>query len=301
MTGDAPADPYGLPAPSLGEALRHLRRNARVTGQQLAQRVGMSQARISRLENEVIRPTPHDVETLARALNAPDEVIARLVRRAAEAENRMTDWRSSTGAVADLQREVEELESVTQIFRVFQPTVIPGLLQTSEYARAVLSANHQVRTGVLEEAGAVNVLEAVSARMHRQIALSDRRKHFFFLIAEAVLSNRFGQPDHMPGQIERLREVADHENVRLAIIPADAPLYIPPMHGFILLDERRVTVDIYNTMLRSDGAADVEIYKRTFDILARSATEDIDDILDRHYDYFLKLSGSRRRRAAKAP
>lgn len=286
----------GQSEPSVGAALRDLRNRAGWTGHQLARRVGMSQAKISRIENGVGHVAPDDVETLARALGAPDAVVMRLVRQAERSQDRMTDWRSSSGVVADLQRDVEVLESATRVFRVFQPAVVPGLLQTSEYARAVLSANHAVRTGVVEEGGAGTVPEAVSARVHRQVALADPAKEFFFVITEAVLGNRFGRPDHMPAQIERLREVAQQDNVHLAVIPSDAPLRIPPMHGFVLFDDRVVTVDIFNTLLRTEGESDLRMYRHTFETLAEGATADVDEILDHYLDHYLAVSSRRRGR-----
>jgi transcriptional regulator with XRE-family HTH domain len=288
--------------PEIGAELLRLRRAAGLTGQQLARRVGMSQPTISRIENGVTVPAAADVERVARELGAPQETIDRLVERAEHAhEGRMTDWRPTRGAVANIQREVEQLEGETRIFRVFQPTVVVGLAQTSEYARAVLAVTHAVRTGVSPEGGFAAVPEAVSVRMHRQVVLADPGKQFHFIMSEGVLNNRIGRPDHMPAQLERIREVARQDNVTFAIVPADAPLDIPPYHGFELLDDRLVIVDVYNTLLTTRGQADIAVYSRVFDSLHQRATTDIDPILDRYLDLYLDLSRPRRtKRAAQA-
>jgi transcriptional regulator with XRE-family HTH domain len=287
-------------APAIGAQLSRLRRAAGMTGQQLAGLVGMSQPTISRIERGVTVPGPADVEKLARALHAPQALIDDLVEQAEHAhEGRMTDWRPTRGAVANIQREVEQLEGETRTFRVFQPTVVVGLAQTSEYARAVLGVTHAVRTGVSAEGGFGAVPEAVSVRMHRQVALVDPRKQFHFVMTEAVLNNRVVRAEHMPAQIERIREVARQPNVTVAIVPADAPLAIPPYHGFELLDDRLVIVDVYNTLLTTRGQSDIATYVRAFESFERLATTEIDPILDRYHDMYLDLS-RRSRGAAQA-
>ncbi|MCA2214757.1 helix-turn-helix domain-containing protein [Jidongwangia harbinensis] len=296
MTEHPPSTSPGPAEPSVGTVLARMRRRAKLTGHQLAQRVDMSQTKISRIENDVGHTTPEDVKVLAEALGASSDVVADLVERAERAHDRMTDWRATPGAVADIQQEVEQLEKATRVFRVFQPAVVPGLAQTSEYARAVLGVTHRVRTGVNPEDSVAAVPQAVSVRLRRQIALADQTKEFHFVITEAVLSNRFGRPDNMPPQIERLRELAGQANVTLAVIPATAALEIPPYHGFELFDDRMVGVDTVNTLLRTRGSSDVELYRLVFDALARSATTDIDPILDHYYHLYLELSLSRRGR-----
>lgn len=286
--------------PAVGAELARLRRAARLTGSQLARRVDMSQAKISRIENGVGHTTPDDVRAIAETLGAPRETVDRLVERVEQAHDRMTDWRPTIGAVTDIQQEVEQLERNIRSFRIFQPAVIPGLLQTSEYARTVLDVVHHLRTGVVRQGGTGVVPEAVSVRLRRQVALADPEKTFHFVLTESVLSNRVGAPDSMLAQIRRLREVAQQQNVTLGIIPADATLVVPPYHGFELLDARLVAVDVFNTLIRTRGPSDIALYARAFDALAANATTDIDGMLDRYADSYLGLSRSRWRTQAES-
>lgn len=145
----------------------------------------------------------------------------------------------------------------------------------------------------MSEASPAVVAEAVSERLKRQVVLSDPDKHFRLIMTEAALSNRIGPPDSMPVQIRRLREVAQQENVFLGIIPADTEWTLPPYHGFELLDDRRVMVDLVNTGLTSHGESDLQLYRQVFDELEAHAVTDIDEILDRYIDRYLDLSRAR--------
>jgi transcriptional regulator with XRE-family HTH domain len=293
MSDAGQARPRGAPEATVGETLRQLRRKSRLTGQGLADLVGMSQAKISRIENGVGVVAPSDIVRIARALDAPQDLVDHMMEQAERLNDRMTDWRSSHGAVASLQREVAELEAATQVFRVFQPAVIVGLAQTSEYARAVLGATHEIRSKVAVEGGVAAVPEAISVRVRRQEVLAEPDKRFHFLMLEGVLSARFARPEDMVAQINRLRELSEQENIALRIIPSDAPLPIPPYHGFELLDDRIVIVDVFNTLITTRGNADIALYRVLFDRLEEIGTEEVHPILDRYVDLYLDLSRPR--------
>jgi transcriptional regulator with XRE-family HTH domain len=286
MTELSAVDPS--PDEALGSILGRLRRAAGLTGQELGRLVGMSQAKISRLETGVGIPAAGDVRRIAEKLEAPPDLIERLVELTERAGDQMTDWRPARGVVASMQREVEQLEGGTHTFRVFQPAVVVGLAQTDEYMRAVLGATHGIRS----------VSEAVSVRVRRQEALSDPNRQFRFVMTETVLRNRLCKPQHMPGQLQRLRDLAALPNVSLRLIPSDAELAIPPYHGFELLDDRIVIVDVYNTLVTTRGRSDVALYQEVFDRLELNGTEDIDPIIDLYLDHYLDLARSARGRQA---
>jgi hypothetical protein len=83
--------------------------------------------------------------------------------------------------------------------------------------------------------------------------LAEPQRRFFFVIAESVLANRVCGPADMLAQLERLREVARQPNVDLRVIGQDAQWPIAPYHGFVLMDDRCVLVDLFNTSLMSRG------------------------------------------------
>src|SRR5436305_4684461 len=119
----------------VGRTLAALRRDKGLTGAQLGRLAGMSQAKISRIETGALAPDRGDVERLARALDARPDVVRRLVDQVEGRHNRMTDWRltASGGRVSKGQKEIAAIEDSTTVFRLFNPTVFSGLLQTAEY------------------------------------------------------------------------------------------------------------------------------------------------------------------------
>jgi len=81
--------------------------------------------------------------------------------------------------------------------------------------------------------------------------------------------------------------------VTLSIIPGDADLSIPTYHGFELLDDRYVMVDLFNTTMMSRGHADTSLYRQVFDNLEEAGTTEIDDVLDKYFEIYLDLSRRR--------
>jgi transcriptional regulator with XRE-family HTH domain len=277
----------------VGAVLRQLRRRLGLSGQALADRVGMSQAKVSRIENGVVGADPADVLALARALEmSEDEANELILRVEHQADRPVPEWLPVPADVAARQRDMAHLEMSTTEFRVFQPTLVFGLLQTSEYARAILST---VQSG--RSPGSHNdVAAAVTARVRRHEILEDGSRSFDFLMTETVLRNRLCQPHDMVAQIERLREAATRPNIALRIIPADISWPMPPYHGFELMDDRRILVDLFNTTLMARRQQIVRAYRQIFDTLRVGSTTDIEPILDRYADRYLDLSRRSRHR-----
>jgi transcriptional regulator with XRE-family HTH domain len=276
-------------AESIGASLARWRKKKRLTGQALADRVGMSQAKISRLENGVVAAEPSDVRLLAEELGMPATQVERLVELAEHADDRLTDWISAGTDSAGLQREIGRIEAAAKELRVFQPAVVPGLMQTSEYARAVMSdAKNEVTDGRFVDS-AVAVSEGVNARMQRNEILLAPDHEFHFLITEQVLRNRVCEPAEMIGQIHRMREVAAAPNVHLLIVSDHAVLPIAPYHGFEVAVDRWVSVDLFNATLKSSGRKTVRAYRDVFDALARVALVGVNEVLDRYQADYARM------------
>jgi transcriptional regulator with XRE-family HTH domain len=291
-----PADP-GTPADPeepVGAALARMRRSRRVTGAALAGMVGMSQPKISRIERGRGAVDPQDVAAIARALGADESRIDALRERAARSQDRLTDWRPTGEALATRQDEVAAMESAAKEVREFQPALLAGQLQTSGYARAVLVGFQRlIRTGT-EEPSETAILAAVSARVRRQEILADRAKSFRFIMTEAAFRYAPCPPAEMLAQMEHLRHVVGrYPNVTVAVIPDGAPIEIPSLHGFLLLDPDLALIDVYNTGLITRGHLDVAIYRRVFDVFEAHAVTDIEPILAKYEAIYLEQLRSR--------
>lgn len=293
MVADPGEHTRGVP---VGAALARLRSDRKLSGAELGRVVGMSQAKISRIETGAGVPDPGDVAAIARALGAGEEEIRRLVEQAADrAQDRMTDWRLSPVGLAGRQRRMAQAETSTTTFRLFQLTAVFGLLQTSDYARAVLATYEKPLFSTVYYSSSSGLAEAVSERMRRQEVLADHTKQFRLVLAESALLHRISPPEIMPAQIQRIREVARQDNVSLRIIPLHSQWEVVPIHSFDLLDDRVVEVDLVNTGLTTQGKSDVRLYRQVFDSLEEQATTDIDPILDRYLELYLDLSRPPRR------
>jgi transcriptional regulator with XRE-family HTH domain len=279
---DSPVEPVGA-------ILARWRKRKKLTGQALAERVGMSQAKISRLETGAVAAEPGDVRRLAEALEMPPDEKERVVDLAEHTDYQLTDWTSAQHDLAAFQREVNRIESAARELRVFQPAVAPGLVQTSEYARSIMSAvKDEVADARLADSE-IAVSEAVNARMQRNQVLLEPHREFHFLITEQVLRNRVCKPAGMIAQIARLSEVAGYPNVELRVVPDDAELPIAPYHGFVVADDRWVAVDLFNASLKSNVRRTARAYRHVFDALERVAVSDIDDLLDRYQSHYARM------------
>jgi hypothetical protein len=247
----------------------------------------MSQAKISRLETGAVAAEPADVRLLAEALDLPPGEVDRVVGLAEHADNQLLEWTSAGRDLADRQREYGRMESTAKDLWTFQPTVIPGLMQTSEYARALMAdLEDEVDDAPLADSA---VSEAVNARMQRNQILHAPHREFHFLITEQVLRNQVCQPAEMIVQIDRMREVAAYPNVHLRIVTDDALLPIAPYHGFVVADDRWVSVDLFNVSLRSNGRKTVRSYRRVFEALEGVAMTDFGNLLDRYQTQYARM------------
>jgi transcriptional regulator with XRE-family HTH domain len=292
--GRAPSTPYSaLDAARLavGSTLARLRRRNGITGQQLGQIVGMSQAKISKIENGVVTPTAHDVGLLARALGASEDDVQQLVTQAESLQDQFIDWSITIDRLTSGQQEIAHDEDRATRISIFQTGIVPGLLQTTEYARAVLSEYATLISGGQPGRDYRATPSAVTTRIQRQEVLYDARKQFEFVIAENVLATPVGSPADMLAQLQRIRTVTEQENIEIAILPSDAEVDFRALHGFHLFDDRVVFIDLISTTVVSRGHGSLRVYRSVFDHFRARATTELAPILDR---YVIKYANAAR-------
>ncbi|MFI9275141.1 Scr1 family TA system antitoxin-like transcriptional regulator [Kitasatospora sp. NPDC052896] len=170
---------------ALGARLRELRTEARtggrLSGRALAERLGWVQSKVSKLESGRQTPTPADLEAWAEATGYPelgDELKARL--RGLETTYRSLQRQFAAGHRVRQEDAVTETKR-TGTIRAFESARIPGLLQTADYARSILTMS-SLFLGTPRDTE-----DAVRARMQRQEALWQPGRSFFFLVWEAAL------------------------------------------------------------------------------------------------------------------
>lgn len=145
-----------------------------------------------------------------------------------------------------------------------QTALVPGLLQTSEYARAVFRQ-------LAELYGPRDVEAAVHERLRRQELLYQPGRDFRFLITEAALRARLTPPGVHRAQLDRLLVVSGLESVRLAVLPWSAELPKATTHSFDLFDDRLVLVETINAELAIREPEDIALYARLFELYWEAA------------------------------
>lgn len=251
---------------ALGRRLRELRQAAALSGRQLAESLSWPASKVSKLETGRQTPSDDDVRAWTGATGSRGETEP-LLAALHTLEVQHAEWqRQLRGGLRPHQARLAEMDAKTRLLRAFESTVIPGLLQTAEYARARLAQ------GSALFAVPHDLDEAIQARIERQQVLYRSTKRFHFIITEAALRLRLCPPEVMLGQLDRLVSLSTLPNLSLGIIGFEAQYTIAPWHGFWLLDNERVMVETYSAELNLAQPQEVELYARVFDTLAGIAS-----------------------------
>ncbi|BFO13931.1 helix-turn-helix transcriptional regulator [Streptomyces sp. KM77-8] len=240
---------------ALGGRLRMLRAEAGLTGAALAQRAGVGQPTVSKVETGRMVPSLDVLDRLLGALGL-DESTAREVRDllAAVATAVNSGQPADNGAPAGTTVD-EEVRSA-RLVRSFQCVILPAMLQSAEYARHVFEG----APGSTPEA----VGRAVAARVERQSVLYEPGRESVFVLTEAVLRTWPGSPALMLAQLDRLLAVESLNTVRLGVVPWRRPVPVLPRHGFTLCDRRAVVVEAFDRERVSSDSDEVAAYEESF-------------------------------------
>jgi transcriptional regulator with XRE-family HTH domain len=251
---------------ALGKRLRELRQQADLTGKQLAESLSWPASKISKLENGRQTPTDGDIQAWAQATNSESETEA-LLASLHTLEIQHAEWRRLLkSGLRSHQNELAQQDQKTKLYRAFEPVVIPGLLQTPEYARA------RFAQAVMVHKVPNDINEAVRMRMRCQEMLYRQDKRFHFVLTEAALRYRLCSSEIMLGQLDRLISLSSLRNVRLGVIAAETQYVIDPRHGFWLLDNDLVRVETYSAELNLRQPQEIELYSAIFAKLAAVAS-----------------------------
>ncbi|MFL6077956.1 MAG: helix-turn-helix domain-containing protein [Mycobacteriales bacterium] len=251
---------------ALGARLRELRREAELTGKELAASLSWPASKVSKLENGKQTPTDEDIRSWTRAAAAESETDG-LLAALHTLELQHSEWRRQfQGGLRAHQGELADLDERTRLFRVFEPMVVPGLLQTAEYARV------RFAEGIRFLRVPNDIDAAVRARVQRQEILYRTDKGFHFVLTEAALRFRLCATDVMLAQLDRLVVLAALRNVRLGIIPFETRPVVAPWHGFWVLDNQRVMIETYSAELNLAQPQEIELYTSVFERMAAVAS-----------------------------
>jgi transcriptional regulator with XRE-family HTH domain len=256
----------------LAARIRSLRLEKELTGRQLAAAAGVSQSKISKIETNQQLPTGEDIAKLGTALRLPSKTTDELVREAHALANEFLTWDSAgPRGLRRRQESIAALERRTDLIRTFQPLVIPGLLQTAEYAQTIM----RLSADYAEE----DVEAGVAARLGRQSILFSDEHQFEFLLHENALRTRLGSTKMMRAQIDRLRTLTTLSNVAIRVISWQAQLPVVPMIGFTVFDQALVSIELPSNRGEIRRPRDIAAYLDAYNALKDIALTD-DGALD---------------------
>jgi transcriptional regulator with XRE-family HTH domain len=266
-----------LPSPTvrrkrLGIELRRLREQARLSCETVGQRLDCSGTRISRMETGRISVRPGDVRELLAVYGVTGDRADALVELAREA--RRKGWWHRFGPVTPSWLEPYlGLEAEAARLRDFQSMVLPGLLQTEDYARAILRAAPGAGPGD-------DIDQQVALRMERQAVLDGSAPpELCLVLSEGVLRVQVGGPGVMRAQLGKLAEVAGRGAVTLQVLPFGAAAHVHPISPFTILDfadpadPSVVYTEHLTGSLLLEDPDEVRLYRMVFDRLRAEALD----------------------------
>ncbi|MFF4901323.1 helix-turn-helix domain-containing protein [Streptomyces sp. NPDC001068] len=265
----------------LGAELRTLRTGAGLTSGEAARLVGWHQSKVSRIETGASGVKPADVRLLLDAYGVAEEQLRELLLVLAGSEDtagRHHWWHAYRGVLPPTYRDFISLESQARAMRTLETSVVPGLLQTPEYARAVTRA---AVDGLDDEA-----LDAlVKVRLARQDVLRNHPPlELSAVLDEAVLRREVGGPGVMARQLERLAAAARLPQVRLQVLPFSAGAHIGITGPFVIFsfpstsDLDVVVLDQLTSSLYLERKEDLQSYTEAFNSLQMHALSPEDSL-----------------------
>ncbi len=270
-----------VPRRQLGRYLRDLRNRARLTVRAAAGRLEWSEAKIWRIETGQTSLRSLDVETMCKIYGAPGDLTEALMGLAKETKARGW-WHSYGDVIPEVFDVYMGLEEAATRFSWYESELVPGLLQTEDYARTVIKADNP---GVDD----VEIERRVHVRMARQALLTRVTDPPVLNVAinEAILRRPVGGKRVLTGQLRRLKEASELPNVSIRVMPFAAGLHHGIMSGpFIILtfplngngqetEPPTVYVELFTGALYLDKPREIERYTAAFTNIWESSLDEV--------------------------
>lgn len=272
----------------LRSALRRARVDAGITQKDAAERLAWSPSKIIRIEQGTVPVAPSDARVLLLEYGVDEPRTTELVDLA-RASRRPDEWAAYKNVLSPEAIQLFANERAATVIQKYEPSVVPGLLQTEEYARALLKA--------LGTPAAL-LKDRVEVRLRRQDLLdSPDCPDLDFIIGEAAVSRPVSRQASRPAdadrimldQIAHLKELAKHPHVTLQLLPFAAGVHQGIGSAFTLLqfDDADLPDLLYledadkESVTRDDKEEIARYSERFVDLKELSSADDLDELLDR--------------------
>ena len=260
-----------VPRRQLGRYLRELRNRERLTVKAAAEKLEWSEAKMWRIETGQTSLRSLDVEAMCRIYGAPADLTEALMGLAKETKAR--GWWHAYGDVIPEGFDVYiGLEEAASQLAWYESELVPGLLQTEDYARTLIEADNP-------GFDAEEISRRVHVRMARQplVHRATAPLQLSVVLNEGILRRPVGGPTVMSAQLARLAEVSERPNVSVRVVPFSAGLHGGMLSGpFVILrfplngdgresEPATVYVDGFTGALYLDKPNEVDRYAQAFD------------------------------------
>jgi transcriptional regulator with XRE-family HTH domain len=249
--------------------LKRFREAAGLTGEQVADEMGWSVAKVYRIEGDRVRVLARDVQRLLKLYGVGGEQAEAVMELARLA--RVKDWwHQYSGAIPEWFQFYVGLEAAASAMQEYCAELVTGLLQTEGYARAVMAAAARADTEAMER--------QVAVRLERQKRLAaPDTPNLWVVLGEGVLHRQVGGPAVMRGQLAHIAEVAGRPNVTVQVLPFTAGAHPAMLGSFTLMrfpdpaDKDVVYLEAETGALYLEGPEDVSRYSLMIDYLRAQA------------------------------
>ncbi|MEU9620482.1 helix-turn-helix domain-containing protein [Streptomyces sp. NPDC087228] len=258
----------------LGRTLRALRESLGLKQDEVAARSGgkLNGAKISRIETAVTAATAADVSLILDSCGITDEETRSGLLRLTREGARRGWWQSYRSVLSPAYEDLISLESEAEQISTWQPVMIPGLLQTGEYARHIISAT------AMGDAIADRVTALVEVRLARQAVLTRHDPLTLrAVIGEAALRTRTEDPRIMSEQLARLLAAGRWPNVTVQVLPLSHPPHVGQTGAYSILGYGShasldvVHIESLTQALYVEGRENVAAYQDAIETLKASA------------------------------
>jgi transcriptional regulator with XRE-family HTH domain len=254
--------------------LRRARLDAGLTQEQVAAAMDWSLSKLIRIENGSVGISTNDLRAILLHYKITDSLRTSELLALARAARERSWWGSYSDSAPKPLLQLIEYEAAAFIARNFQPLIVPGLLQTEEYARASIQA-------LEPEMQPSRVETLVKIRMKRQELLQrSDAPLLFFIMDEAVVRRIVGGEDVMRRQLQRMIDVSDMPNVTIEVVPFSAGI-LPGLQSPFLIYEFPDAADddvLYlehrrGTLLSRDDPEEILGFREEFESLRKASLE----------------------------
>ncbi|WP_374957095.1 helix-turn-helix domain-containing protein [Actinopolyspora mortivallis] len=258
---------------ALGAELREARDTAGMTMRDVAQKLGWHHSKYARFETGEQVPTPAQVSAIAATVGVPEAERERLTEMATDISNGDANWLKASSGHDELTTLLEFERTATSIVDV-SPILVPGLLQTSDYARTIMAG---------EPPGEMERLVAMRVGRRDVLTRSKQPVDFTAIIAENALRQPMGGRTVMADQLRHIAKMSELDNVTVHVLPHELTNWTPAHAGpFILFDFAKSAPIVHHEHLSSSaflsGAGDIQVHREAAVNLREAAMNPTDSV-----------------------